>query len=100
MKGNGRKGRKKKSTRRKTDLLLGELVADVHERPLEVLNGDLALVLSVEGVEGPEDLLLSVHLANLAGEHAHELGEVNGTSLAHVGFLDHLPDVRILGVHP
>jgi hypothetical protein len=80
------------------DFFVSHVLTKLLSDTLEVLEGDLAVLLIVEQTESLEHLLAGVTLGHLLGHHVEEFGEVDDTGTVLVDVGDHLLDLLTLGL--
>merc|ERR1739841_105350 len=72
------------------DLLVGELLSKVGHDVSQLSGGDETVAISIEDLEGLDELLFGVGVLHLSGHEGQELWEVDGSVTVSVDLVDHV----------
>ena len=72
------------------DLLVGELLTEVGHDVTKLSGGDETIAITIEDLEGLDQLLLSISVLHLTGHEGEELGELNGAIAIGIVLIDRM----------
>jgi len=77
------------------DLLIGELLSEVGHNVSKLSSGDKTVSISIEDLEGLDELLLSIGILHLSGHEGEELWEINGSVTIGIDLIDHVLELSL-----
>ena len=80
------------------DLLVGQLLSQVCHDVAQLGGRDETVAVTIEDLEGLNQLLLSVRILHLAGHEREELREVDGAVAVSINLVDHVLELGLGGV--
>merc|ERR1712038_866278 len=80
------------------DFLVGELLTEVGHDVTKLGSGYQTVTITIEDLEGLNQLFFCVSVLHLTGHEGEELREIDGTVAVSIDFIDHVPELSFSGV--